>query len=152
MIDIDIIGGKKRERDLILSLAYFCVNKLMPRKKNLEVNILIKRKLQETDGLFAGVIDTDNLNTFDMDVDSSMSLRKKLLSVAHEMVHVKQFTRGELKHTNTITAKRWRGKDYNESNYWDCPWEIEDYGRELGLFTMWVEKHNIKGKFTEDPT
>ena len=97
-------------------------------------------------------IDTDDTNTFEMDIESSMTLRKKLLSVAHEMVHVKQFTRGELKHTDTLTAKRWLGKTYNESNYWDCPWEIEAYGRELGLFTMWVEKLDIKGKFTEDPT
>ena len=37
MIDISIIGGKQKERDLIHSLANFCVKKLMPRKKNLEI-------------------------------------------------------------------------------------------------------------------
>jgi len=152
MIDINITGGRKNERDLMHSLAHFCVKKLMPRKKYLEVDITIKRNLEENDGLSAGVIDTDDTNTFEMDIESSMTLRKKLLSVAHEMVHVKQFTRGELKHADTLTAKRWLGKTYNESNYWDCPWEIEAYGRELGLFTMWVEKFDIKGKFTEDPT
>ena len=152
MIDINVIGGKQKERDLIYSLANFCVKKLMPRKKNLEIDIAIKRNLEEKDGLSAGVIDTDDTNTFEMDIESSMTIRKKLLSVAHEMVHVKQFTRGELKHADTLTAKRWLGKTYNESNYWDCPWEIEAYGRELGLFTMWVEKLDIKGKFTEDPT
>jgi hypothetical protein len=152
MISIDIKGGKKRERDLIFSLAHFCVKKLMPRKKHLDIDISIKRNLEEKDGLSAGVIDTDDTNTFEMEIESSMSLRKKLLSVAHEIVHVKQFTRGELKHADSITAKRWLSKTYNESNYWDCPWEIEAYGRELGLFTMWIEKLDIKGKFTEDPT
>ena len=154
MITIDINGGKKKERELMYSLANFCVDKLMPRKKNLEVNIRIKRNLEETDGLLAGVVDTDDLNTFDMDVESSMSLRKKLLSVAHEMVHVKQFTRKELEHTNTVYVSRWLGKRINntDNGYWDLPWEIEAYGRELGLFTMWVEEKNIKGNFTIDRT
>ena len=152
MIEMIIKGGKKRERELIDDLANFCVKKLMPRKKNLEVNISIKRNMIEDEGMFAGVIDTDDINTFDMDLDSSMSLRKKLLSVAHEMVHVKQFTRKELKHTNFYTKKLWYGKPYYDSHYWECPWEIEAYGRELGLFTMWIEENNIKGDFTEDPT
>ena len=152
MITIDINGGKKRERELIEDLAHFCVKKLMPRKKNLEVNISIKRNMIENEGMFAGVVDTDNINTFDLDLDSSMSLRKKLLSVAHEMVHVKQFTRGELKHTDNFAVKRWYGKDFHDSKYWECPWEIEAYGRELGLFTMWIEENKIKGAFTEDPT
>jgi hypothetical protein len=151
MITIDVNGGKKKERELMISLADFCVKKLMPRKKNLDVNISIKRNMIEDEGMFAGVIDTDDTNTFDMDIDSSMSLRKKLLSVAHEMVHVKQFTRGELKHTNRYTKKLWYGKAISEANYWECPWEIEAYGRELGLFTMWIEENKIKGNFTEEP-
>lgn len=152
MITIDTNGGKKNERELIFSLANFCVSKLMPRKKNLEVNINIKRNLEEKEGLSGGVIDTDDLNTFDMDICHTLSLRKKLLTVAHEMVHVKQFTRGELKHTNSYSAKRWNNKTFHESNYWECPWEIEAYGRELGLFTMWIEEKNIKGNFTKDLT
>ena len=152
MITIDTNGGKKNERELMFSLANFCVKKLMPRKKNLEVNINIKRNLEEKEGLSGGVIDTDDTNTFDMDICHTLSLRKKLLTVAHEMVHVKQFTRGELKHTNSYSVKRWNGKTFYESNYWECPWEIEAYGRELGLFTMWVEEKNIKGNFTKDLT
>ena len=82
-----------------------------------------------------------------------MSLRKKLLSVAHEMVHVKQFTRKELEHTSSINRQLWRGKNYNTKNrYYDLPWEIEAYGREFGLFTMWIKENGIKGNFTKDPT
>ena len=75
MIEMIIKGGKKRERELINDLANFCVKKLMPRKKNLEVNISIKRNMIEDEGMFAGGIDTDDINTFDIDLDSSMSLR-----------------------------------------------------------------------------
>jgi len=152
MISIDVIGGKKKERELMKSLAEFCVKKMMPRKKNLDVEITIHRNLESKQGLLGAVVDTDDTNTFEMDICHTMSLRKKLLTVAHEMVHVKQFTRGELKHTECVHTKSWNGTSYHEDAYWNCPWEIEAYGRELGLFTMWVKEHNIKGAFTIDPT
>jgi len=152
MISIEVTGGKKQERKLMHSLAMFCVKKMMPRKKNLLVDIDIRRNLEYHEGLLGGVIDTDDTNTFEMDICHTMSLRKKLLTVAHEMVHVKQFTRKELTHTTKLAVKSWKGKNYHDSQYWDCPWEIEAYGRELGLFTMWVEECGIKGDFTIDQT
>ena len=88
----------------------------MPRKQNLEIDIIQIKNLQETDGDLASCIDTENLNTFEIQLDKGMSLRKKLLSVAHEMVHVKQFTRKELEHTNSINRQLWRGKNYNTKN------------------------------------
>jgi hypothetical protein len=35
---------------------------------------------------------------------------------------------------------RYKGQMYREDmNYWDCPWEIEAFGRELGLYKMFME-------------
>lgn len=145
--------GPKRERELIESLANFCVDKLMPRKQNLEVDIIQVRNMAEDEGSFACVIDTENLNTFEVSLDKGMSLRKKLLSVAHEMVHVKQFTRKELQHTQWVNIQTWKGKRYDINKiYWELPWEIEAYGREVGLFNQWIEAKNIKGSFINDPT
>lgn len=58
---------------------------------------------------------------------------KTLIStLAHEMVHVKQFVNGELGYQKNLY--KWNGivfpKDYD---YYDAPWEIEAYGREVGL-------------------
>jgi len=145
--------GPKKERELIESLAYYCVTHMMPRKKNLEVDIKQIRDLETKEGDLASCIDTDNLNTFEIKIDKSMSLRKKLLSVAHEMVHVKQFTRKELEHTTSVHKQVWKGKTWNtKKKYYDLPWEIEAYGRELGLFNRWIYDHNITGSFTKDPT
>ena len=125
----------------------------MPRKRNLEIDILQIKNLQTESGDLASCIDTEDLNTFEIQLDKDMSLRKKLLSLAHEMVHVKQFTRKELQHSDSINKQLWRGQKYNTKNrYYDLPWEIEAYGRELGLFTTWIEENGIKGKFTKDPT
>lgn len=153
MISINVENGIAKERQLMTDLAYYCVKKLMPRKQNLEIDIIQIKNLQETDGELASCIDTEDLNTFEIQLDKGMSLRKKLLSVAHEMVHVKQFTRKELEHTSSINRQLWSGKNYNTKNrYYDLPWEIEAYGRELGLFTTWIQENGIKGNFTKDPT
>ena len=153
MISINVDKGVAKEKQLMTNLAYYCVRKLMPRKRNLEVDIVQIKNLEKIDGDLASCIDTENLNTFEIRIDKDMSLRKKLLSVAHEMVHVKQFTRKELEHTSSVNRQLWRGKKYNTKNrYYDLPWEIEAYGRELGLFNTWIQDNNVKGNFTKDPT
>lgn len=48
-----------------------------------------------------------------------------LSTLAHEMVHVKQFLRGEI--NESLTS--WKGKDCKDLEYRDQPWEIE--AREL---------------------
>jgi len=76
---------------------------------------------------------------YEITVGSNFGRRSQLLSIAHEMVHLKQFATGEM--TDSMSAKRpshtkWRNKYYNykKVDYWDHPWEIEAYGRELGLY------------------
>lgn len=74
-------------------------------------------------------------------------------TLAHEMVHLKQYTTGELgayliatksSSGKRLTATRWQGKLYKTreddsdlNEYYDAPWEIEAYGREVGLYRRW---------------
>lgn len=73
------------------------------------------------------------------------SVESHLKTLAHEMVHVKQYALREL--TKNLVVSRggkvsmvsyWKGEKYKakrkEDEYWDCPWEIEAYGREEGLY------------------
>jgi hypothetical protein len=64
-----------------------------------------------------------------------------LETVAHEMVHVKQYARRELHPVYNM----WCGKTYNPEkvSYWDLPWEIEAHGREVGLFIRWTEENKL---------
>lgn len=48
-----------------------------------------------------------------------------ICTLAHEMVHVKQFARGELNQSLT----QWKTEDHTNTEYWDQPWEVE--AREL---------------------
>ena len=93
--------------------------------------------------------ETDDNRTFEIEVDKSQSLRDLLETVAHEMVHVKQYARRELHPDKHV----WMGKtvDPDDVNYWDQPWEIEAHGRQLGLFIRYCEENNLsKYKWTQN--
>ena len=57
-----------------------------------------------------------------------------LRTLAHELVHVKQYIRGELSWRDA--GLLWHGKSFdpkNLLNYYELPYEIEAHGREYGL-------------------
>jgi hypothetical protein len=54
-----------------------------------------------------------------------------LTTLAHELVHVKQYVKKEMP------------KDITEGDYWDRPHEIEAHGRETGLFIRWCEQERL---------
>ena len=134
---IEVTGGKEYQRKRVQSIAEFCVETLMPRMRTLEVTI----KLKKPKGALGYCLETENNRTFELEIDCTQSLRKLLETVAHEMVHVKQFARRELH----PSKDEWYGKTYNPKkvSYWDLPWEIEAHGREVGLFIRYCEADKI---------
>tara|TARA_B110000503_G_scaffold134602_1_gene213864 strand:- start:2227 stop:2694 length:468 start_codon:yes stop_codon:yes gene_type:complete len=147
---VHIKGGTPSQRKYAESITLFCIKKLMPRMRNLEITINIKRFGKDTAcgyALPSDDADVTRPREFDIDVSRSLRLKPLLCTIAHEMVHVKQFARGEL-YQSSVTAKhRWQGKwiDKNPS-YWDLPWEIEANGREVGLFVRWLGKEKLFAK------
>lgn len=58
------------------------------------------------------------------------SLEQIGLTLAHEMVHVKQMAKGQLRTVKT-GANTWAGKRYSkDTNYLDRPWEVEAFSRQ----------------------
>jgi hypothetical protein len=58
-------------------------------------------------------------------------MRDMLTTLAHELVHVKQYVKKEMP------------EDITEGDYWDRDFEIEAHGRETGLFIRWCEKEQL---------
>lgn len=74
---------------------------------------------------------------FTITINSKTGYRNTMITLAHEMVHVKQYATGELKDVLRGSApQRWLNKPFHSKGveYWDLPWEIEAYGREFGLY------------------
>lgn len=134
---IEITGGKTRQQDYVRSMVEYCINKLMPRMKTLNIDV----KLTKLKGDANGYCLRDSPRDFSIEVDHTQGLRTMLETVAHEMVHVKQYARNEM--TDWIIEDKfykWKGDFVPEStNYWDLPWEIEANGREVGLFVRWAQ-------------
>jgi hypothetical protein len=156
---IRVTGGTASQRKYIPSLINFCINKLMPRMKNLEITVRLK-DLTKTDCYGFCTPDPDGEaergdrpRVFDLEINSKMALRKVLETVCHEMVHVKQYAQGELYEGARQCKMRWQGQWMKDNiDYWDQPWEIEASGREAGLFIRWVHSESLgKKKWTKEP-
>ena len=91
----------------------------------------------------------DRPREFEVILNSSIGKRAQLITLAHEIVHVKQHAKGELKSLLRERTERWKGTYIKEDvSYFEKPWEIEAYGRELGMYQMYMQwKKDWKIKF-----
>jgi hypothetical protein len=68
---------------------------------------------------------------FLIEINSALGAKDILETIAHEMVHVKQFAYGDMNEK----LSRWHDTsvDTDEIDYWFHPWEIEAHGLETAL-------------------
>jgi hypothetical protein len=127
---------KKLKPVEIKSALEFYANVLM--KKNLHKNIMLRVCFNNA-GENTTCWEDDHLRPreFTINICSRMGYQNIFLTLAHEMVHVKQYAMGELRDVmRGPTPQRWLNAPIDSDNieYWDLPWEIEAYGREKGLY------------------
>ena len=136
-------GSCKAKREMAEDIAHFSLGILAPRLRNrLEVDIELINDLKVKENIAGDCTWEDSSyrpRHFTIRVDASQPKQYMLETIAHEMVHVKQFARGELKDTSSLTGCNWNGKEVNYEKvcYYDHPWEIEAHGRERGIFIRW---------------
>lgn len=142
-------NASKATEQQIANAVYFYAEYLMSARllKNLEIEIVLEKNLIKNEGDQAYCVDMSDTGAsrdFEITVDAGMSKRALLIAIAHEMVHVKQYAKGELKYLSSKKLQRFQGKAYTPDHmYWERPWEIEAFGRELGLYNMFKESGNV---------
>ncbi|MDC1257309.1 hypothetical protein N8072_01400 [bacterium] len=123
---ITVNGGSRNQRKYAESMAYYVCEKF-----NIQPFVEINFRLMKNDDTL-GYCSHVNEDGFEIDIKRTQKLRSTLITLAHEMVHVKQYLEGVIP------------DNYNDcEDYWDRPWEIEAHGREVGLFVRWAEKERI---------
>ena len=151
-MQLSIIGcpDKKRFRPFVKRAALFYAEQLMTPKM-LE-NIFVRVKFDpKIDALgYAEVINYNESNKpreFQIELNPSAGSHDILETLAHEMVHVKQYAYSEMNEY----GNRWRGQRINTENldYYDEPWEIEAYGVSTGLFSKFVIKEKLWEVFSD---
>ena len=84
---------------------------------------------------------------FLIEIHPGIGVRAILETLAHEMVHVKQYIMGETNDQLSV----WRGRklDSDAIDYWDHPWEIEAMGLESGLLTKFATAEKLWEVFSD---
>jgi len=82
------------------------------------------------------------LRSFEIQIRKTR-INKMLRLLAHEMVHVKQFAKNELKEKYFKDGNKtlWHGRICNIESYWDQPWEIEAFALEEELFHYFKKEY-----------
>jgi len=101
----------------------------LERSKKLLFVRIARAGLDDNDGL------TSHLKQFDAIVVllKPQSFDRLGVTLAHEMVHVKQLAKGTLKTVKGVSY--WNGRRYSKrTKYLDQPWEIEAFSKQELLF------------------
>ena len=144
--------ASKIAKQKIANAAYYYAEYLMSSRllKNIEIDILLEPDLirNERDQAYCtNISPAGAAREFEITIDADLGKRSMLLALAHEMVHVKQYATGELKYNRNQRLHRFQGIAYHpDYMYWEQPWEIEAFGRELGLYRMFTESEKRKPK------
>ena len=151
---LHIRGSNQYNRKLVSRATWWYVEKLMGKRlmSGLEIHIHLRKNLINKEGCEGTAIwegdYCDRPREFKIELDVSYSIRDALITLAHEIVHIKQWAKGEMyEYLKSGLIRFHKTKfDADNINYWDYPWEIEAFGKQLGLFVRFCEDAGIAGQ------
>lgn len=104
---------------------------------NSRKSVVIKLE-QDCEGM-GFTVPIDILDSYIVVIKSSMSIKDIGLTLAHEMVHVRQFAKGILRSKNGVSY--WKGKRFaKKTNYLDRPWEQDAFAKQEIVFRKSIEE------------
>ena len=140
-MNVTVTGCKDPQLEQSLQhAAQFFASELLSRKmlKHIELEITMRTTMKNLGSCCITYYnDWYKAREFEIELRRHRSLKNTLLTLAHEMVHLKQFAKGELNDENT----KWKGVkvDTDVVDYNDLPWEIEACSLEYILYGLYVD-------------
>jgi hypothetical protein len=141
-MEIEFSGRTKNmTRKETREAAKFFAEALMGPKLTPNINLIIEYEQMPDKNACVHPVDpyrNGGPRTFELTIDPRLSKSKQMRCLAHEMVHVKQMARKELKEFGEKGLAYWNGKKVKVKNanyiqYLFWPWEVEAFGLEKGL-------------------
>ena len=142
----------------LFAMTEFALSRLIPSNRlrnNLSITVHLKHHDEGGEAMLAETANRYRPREFDVIIDHHRAEiddygRKRsdtewghniLKTLAHELVHVKQYVMGELKYTtHGMVYKRTTYSPKNFFDYFETPYEIEAYGREVGLLVNFLAR------------
>jgi hypothetical protein len=124
---------------------------LIPNEKlrnNITIDIVFVKGLETYGSAEISECNTSRKpRVFNIELHPGIGAKRILGTLAHEMVHIKQYVYGELDDNLSV----WRGVKVNSDDldYWWHPWEIEAFGTEAGLLRKFVEAEKLWKIFSD---
>ena len=147
---LHIKGSNKANRKLVEAPTWWYAEKLMGKRLmgGLEIDINLRKNLitkEDCEGTATWEDESSRPKEFTIELDVTYSIRDALITLAHEMVHVKQWAKGEMYEYVKPGLIRFHKTKFDIDNidYWDYPWEVEAFGKQLGLFIRFCEDAGI---------
>lgn len=132
------------------SITHFIIKKFfnINRRKKLVITVNLRDDLFEKTKQYGTCIWEDTHfrpDEFTIELDTKQSIGLMLNTLAHELVHVKQWAKGEMYELQRTAMYKFNGRtfDSDKMDYWDYPWEIEAHGRAIGLVVQWVRANKL---------
>ena len=138
MNQIEIVGGKKSERAVAEEVVQWCVKKLLPRHRTLDIYV----EFSKIDAYGYCMEEDEKGRVFTLTLQKGMGLFDLVSTICHEMIHLKQYAKRELRNVNGKTM--WKSKDHTNTLYDDAPWEKEAYKLEGKLATECFQTMTVK--------
>jgi len=142
-MQLSIVGcpDKKQFRPYVKRAAQFYAESLMTPRMLENIFIRIKFKIIDAHG-YASVVEFSPSNKprqFEIEIHPGIGAVEILKTLAHEMVHIKQYALGDV----NIRGTRWKGSKVESPDYWTEPWEIEAYGMQPGIWTKFAKQEKL---------
>jgi hypothetical protein len=140
---LTVKGGTKLQKELARELVTFVKDKYLSNYTTLDIELTIKKNLSEETGAegFCFAVESARPRTFEIEIDKDLSITKFIKTVIHELVHVRQYAKGELIDYSRGRAKvSWKGKDYTKTSYSRQPWERQAYRLQESLYNEFMIK------------
>jgi len=152
-MQLSVRNAKNTNLTKIFKLATnFFANTLLSKRTvaKLDIQIFVQDKLRA--GGFCFCEDHGkNPRSFTIEIARNKRELQMIKILAHEMVHVKQYARNEMrdKSYKNTPVTYWLGELHYDTMYWDRPWEIEAYGLETGLLVKFLAEYQLFKYFKE---
>ena len=142
-------GTLKQFRSAIRSISSYLLGSRL--SEVISIHLIFRKDLAKKEFVYGDCGwegDGSSARLFTIRIDPSMTRFQQFTTLSHELVHMKQFAKGELyDYTYRPEITRWKRRKINveKTDYKDLPWEKEAYKLQRNLIISWAkETGNMK--------
>ena len=129
MNQLKIIGGTKLQRMMCKDVVSYLLQRLLPRYRTLDILVKLKKFSTKEDAIGYCLMEDDK-RTFTIELEKSLTIKQLILCVCHEIVHLKQYAKGEM----DFSGVKWKKSTVKiDIPYMELPWEKEAWRLERTL-------------------